>query len=73
MLLIKCPHCDRMIEILEINCAIFRCGIYKNNYSQVNPHATKEQCDKLAQDGLIYGCGKPFKVVDGVAVECGYI
>jgi len=62
-----------MIEILEINCAIFRCGIYKNNYSQVNPHATKEQCDKLAQDGLIYGCGKPFKVVDGVAVECGYI
>jgi hypothetical protein len=31
------------------------------------PHAPKAECDRAAEEGLIYGCGKPF-CFDGVAV-----
>ena len=73
-----CPHCDIMIEVIELNCCIFRCGIYKSNGKQIDPHLSKDNCDKLVLNKEIYGCGKPFKVVkkeDGtmVCVECGYI
>ena len=27
---ISCPHCGQFIEVLALNCRIFRCGIYKN-------------------------------------------
>ena len=27
---IKCPHCDFEMEIEQLNCCIFRCGILKN-------------------------------------------
>ena len=35
---IKCPHCEEYIIIEQINCAIFRHGIYKLNFTQINPH-----------------------------------
>ena len=37
-------------------------GIYKNNFSQINPHMKKELCEQLIKNNLIYGCGKPFKL-----------
>ena len=61
-LIINCPHCDQLIIILELNCRIFRCGIYKKNFEQINPHLNKIICDELAANNLIYGCGKPFKI-----------
>jgi hypothetical protein len=30
---------------------------------QIDPHASKEICDELITKNLIFGCGKPFKVV----------
>jgi len=24
----------------------------------------KEECDRLTNEGLIYGCGKPFKIIE---------
>ena len=30
---------------------------------QIDPHLNKEECDRLVKCELIYGCGKPFKVV----------
>ena len=44
---------------------------------QLPPHLSKPECDRLAAEQRIYGCGKPFRVEkkqDGiVAVICDYI
>lgn len=55
-----CPHCNEFIIIAQLNCGIFRHGVFKNSGKQVHPHASKAECDEYAQQGLIYGCGKPF-------------
>jgi len=62
---IKCPHCqgDIIVSKTEINCGIFRHGIYKNNYQPIDPHLPKNECDRLVSNDLIYGCGKPFKIL----------
>lgn len=75
---VECPHCKDYIFILlkELNCRIFRHGVYKNNFQQIDPHMKKEECDQLKEKNLIYGCGKPFKInFDGFwyAEICDYI
>lgn len=75
---VTCPHCQCSVEILEINCAIFRHAVFKHNNQQLNPHASKQECDRLAEQGAIYGCGKPFRVVskgnnEYEAIQCDYI
>jgi hypothetical protein len=75
--IINCPHCDITIEVVQLNCQIFRCGIYKNTLKQIDPHLPKEQCDELKEKDLIYGCGKPFRVnvvnKEYKSVICDYI
>ena len=63
MLIVNCPHCNQTFEILEINCRIFRCGVYKENYEQIPPHLPKNECDQLVKDSAIIGCGKPFELI----------
>lgn len=74
---ISCPHCSIMIEVLELNCKIFRCGIYKSTGEQINPHLSKIECDNLVKNDEIYGCGKPFQIVDNtppfIVKKCDYI
>lgn len=73
--IIKCPHCSDYVEIHErdINCQIFRHGAYKHNFSPINPHMPKTECDRLYETKQIYGCAKPFRF-NGVNVEqCEYI
>ena len=78
-LFVICPHCQGHIEIVQINCAIFRHGVYKRTGQQLPPHAPKSECDTAAQQGLIEGCGKPFRVIrkenpaEYEAVVCDYI
>jgi hypothetical protein len=72
-LIIKCPHCNDWVIIEEINCKIFRHGVYKSNFSQINPHLRKEECDDLIEKNSILGCGKPFKIENSIAVICEYI
>jgi hypothetical protein len=64
VLYLNCPHCEDLVEIYEseLNCRIFRHGIFKNNFEQINPHLPKNECDNLKEKDLIYGCGKPFQV-----------
>ena len=69
----QCPHCKIGVVVEALNCRIFRCGIYKHNHQQINPHATKEECDLLVATGAIYGCGRPFMVLDDKTVVCDYI
>jgi hypothetical protein len=74
---IECPNCGDMVEIIQINCGIFRHGVFKNNQQQINPHSPESFCKKMFDDGQIYGCGKPFKLeqINGeyVAIVCDYI
>jgi len=67
----NCPHCGIAIEIEQINCAIFRCGIYKENGEQIPPHLPKEECDQIKDK--IWGCSNPFKYENGKLVGCKYI
>lgn len=64
-IIVNCPHCKEpiLVYLKEINCHIFRHGIYKNTHKQIDPHLDKEKCDFLYKNNLIYGCGKPFKIV----------
>jgi len=78
-----CPHCRGGVEVEhnQVNCTIFRHGRYISSGQQVNPHASKEQCDNLKQTNKIWGCGKPFRLVkknDGthsfyIVMKCDYI
>ena len=58
-----CPHCKDFILIEQLNCGIFRHGVLKTTGKQVDPHASKEVCDDYITKELIYGCGKPFRIV----------
>ena len=71
----KCPHCGIpcITAINEVNCKIFRCGIYKHNGEQVEPHLSKYLCDALKENDKIWGCGKPFQLVNGILVKCEYL
>ncbi len=77
--IVSCPHCQDLILIYkkELNCHIFRHGIYKNNLKQIGPHLKKKTCDRLSTNNLIYGCGKPFQIIhiDETikAIVCDYI
>jgi len=62
-LILKCPHCNNYIIILQINCAIFRHGTLKTNGQQIDPHSSKELCDYYIKNDLIYECGKTFKII----------
>jgi hypothetical protein len=70
-MIIICPHCNISIIVEEVRCGIFRCGIYKETFKQVDPHLSKEECDKLGD--TIYGCGKPFQIKNDEVTKCEYI
>ena len=74
---IECPHCLQIMELpkAEINCAIYRHGVFKHTMKQIDPHTPKELCDEYKRRDIIYGCGKPFKITGdlsggNVQVEC---
>ena len=74
----RCPHCLGGVQVLkaEMNCKIFRHGQVTATGEQINPHLAKAECDRLAAEGKINGCGKPFRFVPGATPyveECGYI
>lgn len=71
-----CPHCHGtiMVHHAELNCRIFRHGVYRNSNQPIPPHASKQECERLIAAKLIEGCGKPFRITDSMeAVECDYI
>lgn len=75
MLIVNCPHCKICIEVVEVNCGIFRCGIIKDTMKQIPPHSSKILCDKLKEEDKIFGCGKPFHInnKERTPVKCEYI
>jgi len=82
-LVVQCPHCKYPILIEQLNCRIFRHGVFKIDGNQIDPHSPKELCDYYVKNGLILGCSKPFKIISNqhstnnddqfIAVICDYI
>ena len=72
---LECPHCNQMMGLVrqEINCAIYRHGVYKDTGEQMDPHEKQERCEYLAKNKLIYGCGKPFQLFENKNPTTGYI
>jgi len=77
MLIFNCPHCSEKIIVAEseLACCIFRHAVLKNNMQQINPHASKSECDALKEQ--IYGCAGPFKITKNkneyIVEICEYI
>ena len=40
-IIIDCPHCNCPMEIIQLNCRIFRHGILRSNGTQIGPHSSK--------------------------------
>jgi DNA-directed RNA polymerase subunit RPC12/RpoP len=76
-LVILCPNCNEFILIEKLNCCIFRHAFFIASGKQIDPHSPKSYCNYLIQNNLIYGCGKPFKIVKKLnkydAIICDYI
>ena len=77
--IVNCPHCQDSIFIAskDFNCKIFRHGVYKHNKEGISPHLCKQECDRLRNNDLIYGCGRPFQLIlvnnKYIAINCDYI
>ncbi len=61
-----CLHCNEPFVVAhnEFNCRILRHGVFKHNLQPINPHSSKEECDKYVRDGVIFGCGRPLQIID---------
>ena len=82
----NCPHCEELVTVHRRNlaCRTFRHAVPKPDANQrgvkgrlvggfANPHAPREECERWVREGLIFGCGKPFRF-NGKKVEaCGYV
>ena len=68
-----CLHCNEtfVINMKDFNCKILRHGVYKHNLQQINPHASKEECDMLVATGRIYGCAGPLQIIESESVDSG--
>jgi len=64
ILLFTCPHCQDNFQVdeNELNCCIFRHAVLKSTMQQINPHSSKEMCDILFENNLVFGCAKPFQI-----------
>lgn len=72
MEIVTCPWCNGNIEIIKLNCAIFRHAVFKKNNKQVNPHLSELECKKLLEQNLVNGCSMPFEIINGKAIKCDY-
>ena len=73
---VLCPHCSGKIEIVSLNCGIFRHAVNSNGV-QLSPHASQAECEYALRSGAL-GCAKPFRVIqtsDGTLIteKCDYI
>ena len=73
--LVACPNpaCQMVIIVEQLNCCIFRCGVFKETFQQIPPHLSKIDCLDLIDRKLIYGCATPFRVINRTAEKCDYI
>jgi hypothetical protein len=59
---LPCPHCQGGIEVIALNCGIFIHARRKDT-TEVDPHASRQECEQLLANNLIDGCGKALRIV----------
>jgi hypothetical protein len=69
----SCPHCNGGIVIEQLNCGIFRHAVMKSDNSQINPHASKDECINLINNNLVLGCAGPIRWNGESFEKCDYI
>ena len=69
--LFVCPHCDTIWQITEIKCGIVRCGVFKQTWEQIPPHLDEKACESIKT--IIWGCSRPFRIINGKVEKCDYI
>jgi hypothetical protein len=64
--MLSCPHCGGGVTVQaeQLNCRIFRHAVLISTGEPVGAHESKEACERLVAAGLVYGCGRPFRVVE---------
>lgn len=69
-ILVFCPHCNEPIIIENLTNHSFRHGIYKSTLKQIPLFITDELSADYVKNGLIYGCGKTFMILQDTE-NCG--
>jgi len=64
MFQVTCPQCQGLviIEENEVNCAIFRHGVFRNSGQPIPPHSKLDQCQRWVENNEIWGCGAAFSL-----------
>ena len=57
---INCPHCDEIVYITKVKCALFLHAADSVSMKTLNPHAKWYEVDKLKRKGTLMGCGERF-------------
>jgi hypothetical protein len=75
---LSCPWCQGTIEVQrdQLNCRIFRHAVLKDNLEPINPHTPEKICMDLIERDIVFGCGKPFRIVGDSSLHveiCDYI
>lgn len=60
---ITCPHCDDIVYITKVKCAVFLHAYNTETNEQLNPHMEWFNVDKIRRSGKLGGCGGRFKIV----------
>ena len=60
----SCPHCEGIIitEYNQLNCKIFRHGVFIDTLKQIGCHANKIECDKIEKTILFMDVGNHMKL-----------
>ena len=59
---IECPHCDDIVYITNVKCALFLHAYNNKTGKALNPHSKWYYIDKIKRDGNLLGCGGRFKL-----------
>lgn len=59
---IACPHCDDIVYITKVKCALFLHAYNSETGKALNPHSKWYYIDKIKRQGHMLGCGGRFKI-----------
>jgi hypothetical protein len=71
ILIYECPWCSTSIQIVAVNCNVYRCGQFKDTGDQLPPHMPEKESEELKES--YWGCGKPITLQNGQLVKCAWI
>ena len=68
-MIVTCPWCSEFVLIEDIGCGIFSHSVMKDTMKQLNSLTSKEQCDYLKYNDLIFGCAGQFRIIGREVVK----